>query len=48
MNTWLWVVVGLVVAGLLWLLYSLCRASARGLTIDQGEAFGGDDDAPGR
>lgn len=45
MNTLLWIGGGLVVAGLLWLLYSLCRASAGRLTIDQGEAFGGDYDA---
>ena len=42
------VVVAAVVVGLLVLLYSLCRIAADRLTIDLGEAFGGDDDAQQR
>ena len=48
MNTWLWAVVGLAAFGLLVRLYSPCRVAADRLTIDQGEAFGGDDDVTGR
>lgn len=44
MNTWIWAVLGVAVAGLLVLLFSLCRVAADRLTIDQGEAFGGDDE----
>jgi len=48
MNVLLWIVVGAAAVGLLVLLFSLCRVAADRLTIDQGEAFGGDDDVTGR